>query len=67
LQDIVKLDKLMQPCSQVISAIQGRTTTLADCTRVFMYMTRNIMSVGPDMPRVIKAINILQRFCATPA
>lgn len=48
---MVPLDKLMQPFAQAISAIQGSTTTLADRTRMFMYLARTIMSVGPDVPR----------------
>jgi hypothetical protein len=51
LQDLHLVKEVLEPFGKVVGAIQGSTTTLADCTRLFMYLARTIMSIGPALPR----------------
>jgi hypothetical protein len=51
LQDLHLVKEVLEPFGKVVGAIRGSTTTLADCTRLFMYLARTIMSVGPLLPR----------------
>jgi hypothetical protein len=48
-KDLEQLVKLLQPLSEVIMAIQGDHSTLADVTRYFLYLARKLEIMLPTL------------------
>lgn len=49
-QELTTLGKLLEPFQRVLLGIQGRQTRLADCTRYFLYLARELRQQRANLP-----------------
>lgn len=50
MQELTILGKLLEPFQRVLLGIQGRQTRLADCTRYFLYLARELRQQRASLP-----------------